>query len=87
MGLLEAIYYNKDLQHLSDHYEVRKALQIVRGLIAKSEKERLTLREHLLAKDFTLTDVIDEVIDINALIGVGIISLGDDLKEYCYAKK
>ena len=44
------------------------------------------LRDCLIDGDFTLTDVIDEVIDINALIGVGIISLGDHLKEYCYDK-
>ena len=37
-----------------------------------------------LLKDgaFTLTDVIDAVIEINAIIGVGLISLGEDIERY-----
>lgn len=34
----------------------------------------------------TLTDVIDAVIATNGIIGVGLITLGDSLKEYCYNK-
>ena len=43
----------------------------------KSEIKRLILDEGL-----TLTDVIDVVIDENALIGVGLISLADDVSTY-----
>ena len=35
---------------------------------------------------FTLTDVIDAVIQTNGMVGVGIISLGDNLKDCCYNK-
>lgn len=35
----------------------------------------------------TITDVIDAVIQINGIIGVGKYSLGDDLKQYCYDHK
>ena len=33
-----------------------------------------------------ITDVIDVVIEVNGIIGVGLISLGEDLKQYCYDK-
>lgn len=35
----------------------------------------------------TIEDFIDEIIDRNAIIGVGLISLGDYLKSYCYNNK
>ena len=34
----------------------------------------------------TLEKVIDVVIDINGIIGVGLVTLGDDLNEYCLTK-
>ena len=34
----------------------------------------------------TLTDLIDVVVELNGFIGVGLIRLGDDLKDYCYDK-
>lgn len=40
----------------------------------------------MIENDVSLTDVIDITIESNALIGVGLISLGDGLKEYCYSK-
>lgn len=40
--------------------------------------------EFLINEELTLTDVIDAVIEINGFIGVGLISLGDSLKDYCY---
>jgi len=47
-------------------------------------------KKQIIAKlehgDFTLTDVIDAVIELNALVGVGCITLGDSLKEYCYGR-
>ena len=33
-----------------------------------------------------LYDLIDVIVDINAFIGVGLISLGDSLQEYCHDK-
>ena len=42
--------------------------------------------EHLVAGSITLTDVIDAVIEVNGIIGVGCISLGDQIKDYCYQK-
>ena len=49
--------------------------------IDKKEIERLVLEEEL-----TIMDVIDVVVGINAIIGVGLITLGDVLQQYCYDK-
>jgi len=43
--------------------------------------EQLVLDEGL-----TITDVIDVVVKLNGIIGVGLITLGDRLKEYVYDK-
>ena len=49
------------------------------------EEKRLNqLRGQIRAGHFTLIEVIDAVVEINGIIGVGLISLGDDLKYYCY---
>lgn len=40
----------------------------------------------ILDGEITITQVIDEVIEINGIIGVGLISLGDGLKKYCHDK-
>ena len=42
--------------------------------------------EHLTQGTLTLTDVIDAVIEANGIIGVGCITLGDDIKTYCYER-
>ena len=34
----------------------------------------------------TLTDLIDVVVELNGFIGVGLVQLGDNLKDYCYDK-
>lgn len=49
--------------------------------MTKKEIERLIIEE-----DLVITDVIDVVINLNDMIGVGLITLGDNLKEYCYNK-
>ena len=43
-------------------------------------KEELT--DLITAEEFTLTDVIDVIVDINGIIGVGLFSLGEELNEY-----
>ena len=40
------------------------------------------IQELLNPGAFTLTDVIDAVIEVNAIIGVGLISLGEDIELY-----
>lgn len=45
------------------------------------------IRQMILDGDLTITAVIDEVIQLNGFIGVGLITLGDQLKEYCYNHK
>ena len=40
------------------------------------------IQELLKTGAFTLTDVIDAVIEVNAIIGVGLISLGEDIERY-----
>ena len=43
---------------------------------------------HRLLKDreFTIEDVIDAIIFLNGIVGVGKITLGDTIKDYCYHK-
>ena len=43
---------------------------------------------HKLLKDreFTIEDVIDAIIFLNRIVGVGRISLGDSIRDYCYHK-
>lgn len=90
--LIDCIDNDKKLQDLCDWYEVRKALARVKYLIGNASEHYkiyppdVTVSRHLRDEDFTLTDAIDAVVDLNGLIGVGLISLGDQLKEYCYSK-
>ena len=42
------------------------------------------LQKLLKDKEFTIEDVIDAIIQLNGVIGVGKISLGDTLRDYCY---
>lgn len=49
--------------------------------MSKEEIKNLVLNEGL-----EITDLIDVVIELNGFIGVGLISLGDGLKEYVYSK-
>jgi len=41
------------------------------------------IKKLVLEKGLTITDLIDVVVEINGIIGVGLISLGDDLNNYC----
>tara|TARA_R110000824_G_scaffold821_2_gene5029 strand:- start:6858 stop:7154 length:297 start_codon:yes stop_codon:yes gene_type:complete len=93
-NLLNSIDDDSKLKDLHEHYEgahlVYQALKRVKYLIYCAQEQppscSVSLRDHLKNEDFTLIDGIDAVIDLNALLGVGCISLGDDLKEYCYSK-
>jgi len=40
------------------------------------------IRQMILAGQIELTDVIDAVIDLNGIIGVGLIRLADDVSDY-----
>jgi len=58
-----------------------------KGTPGWEEAKRLDwLRSELVNNTFTVEEVIDLIIELNGLIGVGLISLGDTLKDYCYAK-
>lgn len=48
------------------------------------EKEQI--KKLILKNDLTITDVIDAAIELNAIIGVGLVSLGSGLNEYCLSK-
>lgn len=43
---------------------------------------RETAKRLMLSGDLTITDAIDAFIELNAIVGVGLITLGDDLKDY-----
>lgn len=47
----------------------------------KEEIKRLVLEEGL-----TITDLIDVVVELNGFVGVGLISLGEELSEYTKSK-
>ncbi len=49
--------------------------------MSSEEIRRLVLNEGL-----TITDLIDEVVQMNGFIGVGLIRLADELKEYIESK-
>ena len=42
------------------------------------------LHKLLKDKEFTVEDVIDAIIFLNRVVGVGRISLGDSIRDYCY---
>jgi hypothetical protein len=44
------------------------------------------IKQLVIDEGLTITDVIDVVVELNGFIGVGLIRLGDDLKEYLYDK-
>ena len=44
------------------------------------------IKQLVLDEGLTITDLIDVVIELNGFIGVGLIRLGDDLKDYLYNK-
>jgi hypothetical protein len=44
------------------------------------------LRDLIINRGLTISDVIDEVIEINGFIGVGIISLSEDVAKYIMTK-
>jgi len=50
------------------------------GKETKMTKQELT--KLITDGEFTLTDVIDVIVDINGIIGVGLFSLGEELNEY-----
>lgn len=51
-----------------------------------TDRENEVIDNMIEHQGLTITKVIDRVINRNAIIGVGLISLGDQLKEYCYDK-
>ena len=48
------------------------------------------LREELYRllrdQEFTIEDIIDAIIQLNGIVGVGRISLGDTLQQYCHVR-
>lgn len=49
-----------------------------------TNEEVLTL---MFKRGLTVEQAIDVVVDVNGFIGVGLISLGDQFKKYCYKHK
>jgi hypothetical protein len=44
------------------------------------------IKKLILERGLTITDVIDVVIELNGIIGVGLITLGEGLDKYCTDK-
>ena len=74
--------YAKPLPNFEQHFNILKHYVV-------EEDDKLTkdvIKQLLIDGKLTLTDVIDSVIDLNRLIGVGLISLGQGLNDYCKSK-
>jgi hypothetical protein len=48
------------------------------------DKEKI--KQLVLEEELTITDLIDVVIELNGIVGVGRITLGEQLKNYCFDK-
>lgn len=48
--------------------------------------DKKKIKKLVLEEGLTITDLIDVVVEMNGLVGVGLISLGDNLKQYCTDK-
>lgn len=55
-------------------------------LITEKIISKEQIRELILKHGLTMTNLIDEVIEINGFVGVGLISLGEDTKNYIQNK-
>ena len=53
--------------------------------MTKEEIKEL-LSNKVLNEGLTITDLIDVVVELNGIIGVGLITLGNQLKDYCESK-
>jgi hypothetical protein len=48
--------------------------------------EKEEIKRLVIKKGLTITDLIDVVVDLNGIIGVGLVTLGKNLDEYCKSK-
>ena len=55
-------------------------------LITEKHLSKEDVKELIMKHGLTLTQLIDVVIEINGFVGVGLISLGDDTKNYIHGK-
>jgi len=63
----------------------KRKLEILKELLIEYTNIKISkqqLKELLIQNKFTLTDVIDCVIELNGLIGVGLITLSEGIDEY-----
>jgi len=44
------------------------------------------IKKLIIEQGLTITDVIDTVVEINSIIGVGLYTLGEELNTYCRRK-
>ena len=49
--------------------------------------EKSEIKKQVLEQGLSITDLSDAVIELNGFVGVGLISLGDGLEDYCYKCK
>lgn len=81
------------VQKLLTHYippkQYNAHLELLKELLqtgTSRQHKKLYIKKLLSDGHITLTDVINGVIDLNGLVGVGLLTLGDELKQYCYNK-
>jgi hypothetical protein len=66
-----------------DMSEDQKSLALA-DAIKKSNQYKI--EQLMIDNDLSLIDVVDAVIEANGIIGVGLITLGDQLQEHCRNK-
>ena len=87
------------LLNLTHHVSQKDEAELLRLLDKAYNMGKMSMRKHSLRRfdkeqlkqfilkgKLTITDVIDMVIDINGIIGVGLITLGEQLHDYCTNK-
>ena len=80
-------YLKQKIQNLEFEIEQSENKKITEQKEYMKNIEIEKIINHFKNNDFTITDIIDAIIEHDGIIGVGLISLGDDLQEYCHTYK
>ena len=77
-------YLKQKIQNLEFEIEQSENKKVAEQKEYMKNIEIEKIINHFKNKDFTITDIIDAIIEHDGIIGVGLISLGDDLQRYCH---
>ena len=77
-------YLKQKIQNLEFEIEQSENKKVAEQKEYMKNIEIEKIINHFKNKDFTITDIIDAIIEHDGIIVVGLISLGDDLQRYCH---